>query len=153
MNRSLRDLEANQIYNIPLLEEASSIQRRIVKLYNTIIDDFSLGDIRFMIGQEIGLDYLVNIGLEHLKEDIFLETEYYEGDLLSIILQLPSDFWETHPTEKDKLLELLNINYNTSLEQDLSRKIKKMADNFVEKYSGIHKRRKPDRFLYQALCG
>ena len=137
--KSLRDLGVKQIYNIPPLEEASSIQQRIIKLYNTVIEEYSLGDIRFMIGQNLGIDFLINIAFDHLKENIFLDSEYYEGDLLSIILRIPSEFWKMHPTEKDKFLEILSTNYNIIIDQDLSletnRKIKKLAKEFIEKYS------------------
>lgn len=137
--KSLRDLGVKLIYDIPPIEEASSIQKRIIRLYNKAIDEYTLGDLRFMIGQELGLDYLVDIAFNHLKENVFLDSEYYEGDLLSNILQLPPEFWETHPTEKNTLLGLLNTNSDTIQEQDLSldtnRKIKRLAKDFIEKYS------------------
>lgn len=43
MNRSLRDLGVKQIYDIPPLDEASSIQRRIVELYTTVIGEYIFG--------------------------------------------------------------------------------------------------------------
>ena len=34
-----------------------------------------------MIGQKIGLDYLLPIAIKVLEKEPFIETDYYEGDL------------------------------------------------------------------------
>ncbi|HEX2532373.1 MAG TPA: contact-dependent growth inhibition system immunity protein, partial [Chitinophagaceae bacterium] len=46
---------------IPVQGQASSIQLRSYQLYAKRIGDYSTDDLRFMIGQEIGLDILVPI--------------------------------------------------------------------------------------------
>jgi hypothetical protein len=73
---------------------SSSIQMRSYNLYGKTIDDFSVDDIRFMIVQRIGLNYLIPLALNYLKNNLLLEANYYEGDLLHSILMLPKQFWE-----------------------------------------------------------
>ncbi len=138
-DKSLRDLGVKWNYDIPNLTDSSPIQLRSYKLYNKKIDAFTLEDIRFMIGQEIGVNYLVNIALDYLKDDIYIETEYYEGDLLNIILLLPPEFWEAHLIEKEKLIDLLQVNHDNISKLDLSidvnRKIKQNINEFIKKHT------------------
>lgn len=98
------------------------------------IDAFSLEDIRFMIGQELGIVYLLPKAFEYLEKDIFLDASYYEGDLLSVVLKLPSNFWKNNPVEKDKVLNLLRLNQDRieslDLQYDDSRTLKKQSTNF-----------------------
>lgn len=79
---------------IPRENYSSSIQLRSYKLYTTRISDYTTDDVRFMIIQQLGLKYLVPIALNYLKEDLLLETGYYEGDLLHSVLIIPKKFWE-----------------------------------------------------------
>ena len=41
-----------------------------------------------MIGQKFGLDYLIPIAVEKIQKDIFIEADFYEGDLLENILKI-----------------------------------------------------------------
>lgn len=50
-----------------------------------------------MIGQQIGLEYLVPLALEQLARQPWLDSEYYEGDLLCVLLRVPLSFWQLHP--------------------------------------------------------
>jgi hypothetical protein len=50
-----------------------------------------------MIGQEIGLGYLIPIALEHLVKNPFIEGDYYMGDLLANVLSIDEGFWAKNP--------------------------------------------------------
>jgi hypothetical protein len=65
-------------------------------------------DIRFLIGQNSGLEYLVPIAITKLREDVFFEAEYFEGDLFKGLLCIsePQNFWSVHLKEKQELIEL-----------------------------------------------
>lgn len=47
-----------------------------------------------MIGQQIGLDYLIPLALEVLRKDLFAEGDLFEGDLLKNVLAIKTEFWD-----------------------------------------------------------
>ena len=47
-----------------------------------------------MIGQEIGLYFLMPLAIETLTDNIFAEGDYYEGDLLKNVLEVNTKFWD-----------------------------------------------------------
>ena len=46
-----------------------------------------------MIGQKIGLRFLIPLAIEHLRVDPLVEGLFYRGDLLQSVLKDPGDFW------------------------------------------------------------
>ena len=139
MNRTLKKIGVTWEYDIPNFEDSTPIQLKSYELYsNKDIDTFSSGDVRFMIGQEIGIEHLLPKAFEYLEKDIFLDASYYEGDLLSVVLKLPSKFWKNNPVERDKVLNLLRLNQDRieslNLLYDDSRTLKKTINQFLEEY-------------------
>lgn len=139
MNRTLKKIGVTWECDIPNLEDSTPIELKSYQLYSTKdIDTFSLEDIRFMIGQELGIVYLLPKAFEYLEKDIFLDASYYEGDLLSVVLKLPSKFWKNNPVERDKVLNLLRLNQDRieslNLQYDDSRTLKKTINQFLEEY-------------------
>ena len=139
MNRTLKKIGVTWEYDIPNLKNSTLIQLQSYELYSSKdIDAFSLEDIRFMIGQELGIVYLLPKAFEYLEKDIFLEVSYYEGDLLSVVLKLPSKFWKNNPVERDKVLNLLRLNQDRIESLDVqfsdSRTLKKTINQFLEEY-------------------
>ncbi len=55
--------------------------------------------IRLLISQKIGIEYLIGIALEKLKQNILTECDFYEGDLLVAVSNLPTEFWNENKTE------------------------------------------------------
>jgi hypothetical protein len=57
-------------------ERASGTESHLVKSSNAlckkVLQKFSVEDLRIMIGQEIGLRYLMPLALEKLSEDLFV---------------------------------------------------------------------------------
>ena len=64
------------------------------KLRRKPLEEFETEDLRIMIGQNIGLDYLIPLALETLKENILAEGHMYEGDLLNSVLTSEKEFWQ-----------------------------------------------------------
>lgn len=54
---------------------------------------FAVEDLRIMIGQGIGLPWLVPLALEVLERDPLAAGDLYPGDLLSTVLQIPEEYW------------------------------------------------------------
>jgi hypothetical protein len=67
------------------------------------LKDFTVEDLRIMIGQKLSLDYLLPLALDHLEIDPWVSGDYYDGDLLSNILGLDSTFWIEHNEFKDRV--------------------------------------------------
>ena len=55
--------------------------------------------IRLLISQKIGVEYLIGIALEKLERNILTECDFYEGDLLVAVSSLPTEFWNDNKTE------------------------------------------------------
>lgn len=77
------------------------------------LSSFSIEDLRIMIGQNIGLEYLVPLALENLDDNIFAEGVYYCGDLIDVVLKVSKEFWESNPTYKNDIEHLIDKNIRT----------------------------------------
>lgn len=105
--KSLEQLLGKWKEEIPKEGYSSSIQMRSYKLYGEKIKDYSADDVRFMIVQRIGLEILVPIALNYLKDNLLFETSYYEGDLLHSLLMVPKPFWKSNLTLYSEVYQIL----------------------------------------------
>jgi len=67
------------------------------------IDDFSVEDLRTMIGQGIGLRFLVPIAIEVLERDPLAQGDFYPGDLLGNVLRAGPVFWAQYPDYRSRV--------------------------------------------------
>jgi hypothetical protein len=72
------------------------------------IGEFSVEDLRIMIGQKIGLMFLVPPALERLVDNPLSEGDFYPGDLLCSLLRVDSDFWLRHDRLKSRLDKVIS---------------------------------------------
>jgi hypothetical protein len=70
-----------------------------------------------MIGQNIGLPYLVPLAIEFLQQNPLVAGDFYEGDLLNNVLSIDLHFWHTRPDLR-RLLEGI-VNGTDPLPEDL----------------------------------
>ena len=110
--KSLEKLE-NDFWGEP--EHDSHLIKTCHQLRKKSLKDFEIENLRIMIGQNIGLKFLIPIALVKLRQDILSEGDYYEGDLLKAVLTSDSEFWNREPelsTELERIIldneELLN---------------------------------------------
>ena len=61
-------------------------------------------ELRLVIGQGIGLPWLVPLALNLLLEQPFRCVSLYPGDLLASVVRVPAPYWAEHPAEKAQLL-------------------------------------------------
>lgn len=59
--------------------------------------EFTDEDLRIMIGQNIGLPYLMPIAVERLVDNYFSSGDFNRGDLLRNVLKVEASFWKKHP--------------------------------------------------------
>ncbi len=90
-----------------VVEEKSSFESHLVVTCQALrqkrLCDFTQEDIRIMIGQQLSLPYLVPMALEILEDNIFERGNYYPGDLLKAVANIPKAFWKEHPPYKSDL--------------------------------------------------
>lgn len=74
------------------------------------ISQLSHEEIRLLIGQKIGLQYVVPIALSILRENPMIAVHFYEGDLLLQMLRLSEFDWENLPAELHQFRTILREN-------------------------------------------
>lgn len=93
-NRSLQQLERHDwgepTFLSPLVVTCYALRRKPLR-------DFTVDDLRIMIGQNIGLDFLMPIAIEQLQRESLVAGDFYPGDLLEKVLKVQADFWPAHP--------------------------------------------------------
>lgn len=77
-------------------EFESALVTRCYELYHRPLAEFTVEDLRLMIGQEFGLPFLIPLAIEKLESDPFVSGDYYPGDLLVAVLRVSNDFWNEH---------------------------------------------------------
>lgn len=90
-DRSLEELEhdcwpAPEADTTRLIATAHALRRRP-------IGELTVEDMRLLIGQSIGLPYLLPLAVEVLRENPMAEGHMYEGDLLSAVLTRNPAVW------------------------------------------------------------
>lgn len=91
--RSLQELEGDD-WGEPDLE--SHLVQTCHRLRRKRLIELTPEDLRIMIGQGIGLRYLVPLALERLEADPLTEGDFYPGDLLTAVLRVDDSFWTAH---------------------------------------------------------
>jgi hypothetical protein len=61
-----------------------------------------------LIGQNIGLPYLVPLALNKLEIDPWSEGDFQRGDLLKSVVQVEASFWSEHPGSVGRFQAVLN---------------------------------------------
>jgi hypothetical protein len=67
-------------------------------------------DLRQLLGQGIGVEALVPLALTLLERDPELDSELYEGDLLTAVWAgVPESYWTSHPDELRRFQPMIPI--------------------------------------------
>lgn len=76
------------------------------RLRRVPLHEFTIANLRIMIGQNIGLEHLVPLALERLDDNPFAEGDCYPCDLLTNVLKAEPAFWQAHPKLLDTILTI-----------------------------------------------
>jgi hypothetical protein len=87
------------------------------------IGELTVEDMRLLIGQDIGLPYLLPLALEVLRDNPMAEGHMYEGDLLAAVLTRNPAVW-TESSELGRELRVIISNL-TDLPPDLQQKVER----------------------------
>ena len=103
-------------------EAPTNMVKRCLELCKVPLHKFTVEDLRLMIGQGFSLQHLIPLAIEHLRPDIFVEGDFYPGDLLKNVLSVETNFWiknkhlwsEIHKLIKDKQENLTALKISTT---------------------------------------
>lgn len=133
LNRSISELEGWKWKSAIPGEDHSYVTQRFYELHNRPVSDLDLSDIRFLIGQNSGLKYLVPLAIEKLKENLFVEVEYYPGDLFCSLLLINNEpnYWSEHSSYRQELITLYENQKKAISSLDITEEnIKKIKDDY-----------------------
>jgi hypothetical protein len=86
---------------------ATRLVATVHRLRRVPIDHLDTEGLRLLIGQQEGLDVLVPLAIERLEADPLAEGDYYPGDLLAAVLSVPTEYWQSQPGQRARVLTVL----------------------------------------------
>jgi hypothetical protein len=118
--------------------DATFLIRRCHELRTKPLRDFTVEDLRIMIGQQIGLRHLVPLALDRLRADPLVEGDHHPGDLLASVLGVDAGFWESG---LDPEVEVRILAQSACERPELEPGLRELAEAFIRD----HPRRSADR--------
>lgn len=118
-NAHLTLIDLERLPKEPILEDDTNLMMKCKELRAKRLIDFSVEDLRIMIGQKIGIKFLVPVALEKLEEDILAQGDFFPGDLLMNVLRLNKEFWEQEPKLYKQLKPMFQANYEILKNEDI----------------------------------
>ena len=77
-------------------DEGSYLINTCNRLRKKQLKNYTTEDLRIMIGQDIGLKFLIPLAIKVLQDNILAEGDYYEGDLLKSVLTSDPNYWKDY---------------------------------------------------------
>ncbi len=112
-NWKLQTIEMLERHNYGNADQAPTpMVKRCLELCRTPLINFTIEDLRLMIGQGFALPYLIPLAIEYLSDNLFAEGDYYPGDLLKNVLLIDTAFWKENPLLGKQFLSLLKAERN-----------------------------------------
>jgi len=103
LSKSLEELE-NEKWNKPDFD--SNLAKQCHHLWSVPLSELSVDNLRMLIGQKIGLNFLVPVALDILAVNPLAKGEMYKGDLLANVAAIPDSFWKNHPELNNQIVEI-----------------------------------------------
>ena len=104
-NLSIEELEgaiwSEHEYNSHLVKTCHALRKISLR-------ELTVENIRMLIGQKIGLKYIVSIALEYLEENPWCSGNFYDGDLFEVVLNIDIVFWREHSDMLYRLSEVMS---------------------------------------------
>jgi hypothetical protein len=94
----------------------SSLVATCHRLRRKPLDQFTTEDLRIMIGQKIGLPFLIPLAVERMEVEPLAEGDFYPGDLLSAVLRAGTEFWSEHADSKQQIRQVAEQAYTRILD-------------------------------------
>ena len=135
-NKTLDQLEG---VKTEVLRDTSHLLMTVTRLRaKKPLCDFEIEDLRILIGQSIGLPFLIPLAIEELENDILAEGHYYEGDLLNSVLTSDANYWKSAQENWNKIIKIYKKNRDTIASFDTTREIRDGIHFNYLAFSQIH---------------
>lgn len=125
--KSLQELEQHDwgepTYDSYLVTTIHSLRRKP-------LNQFAVEDLRIMIGQKIGLPFLLPLAVEHLEAEPLVAGDLYPGDLLSAVVGVDEAFWLEHRSLLERIRKIVDrLRAGVPLSDDFdSETVRKLLD-------------------------
>jgi CDI immunity proteins len=113
----------------PVPPDATFLIRRCHELRTKPLSDFTVEDLRILIGQQVALRSLVGLALDRLRLDPLVEGDYYPGDLLASVLRADAAVWELSP---DLTVEMRKVAESLSERLELDPELRELIKTFIQ---------------------
>jgi hypothetical protein len=125
---------------------ATSLIERCHELRTKPLVDFTVEDLRVMIGQQVGLNRLVGLAHRRLRADPLVQGDYYPGDLLASVLGVDGAFWSRSP---DLDVEVGKLTKDLRARTELEPGLWELIDTFIRDHSARRRtfRNDPERAI------
>ena len=80
--------------------------------------DYRNSDIYLAVSQEKGLRFTLPLAIRLIEDDILIECEFYEGDLLKAVLQIPTTYYQLNVDDFIKVASLISLKDNKRIMSD-----------------------------------
>jgi hypothetical protein len=98
---TIQQIEGRDWGTVPA--DASFLAQRCTELRCKPLEQFTVEDLRIMLGQEIAVPILLPLAVDVLAADPHAEGDHYPGDLLWAVLRLPASAWSAMPEVRQRL--------------------------------------------------
>lgn len=105
LHNTIEQLEKRNFGDMALA--TTTLAKRCLELCRVPVGEFSIEDLRLMIGQGFALPYLIPLAIDHLKVDLLAEGHLNPGDLLKNVLSVNPLFWEQYPQHRAEIRILI----------------------------------------------
>ncbi|MFD9564167.1 contact-dependent growth inhibition system immunity protein [Streptomyces sp. NPDC059994] len=108
-NKSLEELEGNRWPDPP--EGATGLVRAVHSLRRRPVGSLDADELRRLIGQDVGLPWLLLPALEVLRDTAPNQAAggFFDDDLLSAVLTRKPSLWQAMPESARELREILGM--------------------------------------------
>ena len=120
---SLEELEGRR-WSVPAGGE-TRLMATVRELRRKPIGGLTVEDMRLLIGQDVGLAYLLPLAMEVLRVNPVAEGDMYEGDLLAAVLTRRAEAWSDFPELRREVREIV------SEEADVPPALKRVVQGFL----------------------
>jgi hypothetical protein len=116
--------------------DATSVIKRCHELRTKPLRDFTVEDLRIMIGQQVALGRMVALSLDRLQPDSLVENDF-PGDLLASVLQVDAVFWEQSP---DLDVEVRRLAERVDQRLELEPRLRELIKTFIQDHAAARRR-------------
>jgi hypothetical protein len=124
-SKSIEELENDSWQDI---EFPTPLVEKCYRYRKVPINDLSVEQVRLLLGQKIGLRFLVPKAIQFLRKDILSEGDFFPGDLLIQILRLDTHDWKDNRELHTEFNRLLTQNESAIIANDIPEILKEVQD-------------------------